>query len=220
MRSFHYGLSRPVYLLIFIAAFLLIDIFFSYIEFRASCFPVTVISSDSLFLKKIVEDRPHCSFKIESRKVEVKKELSGLKRDLPVKEIFLLTVELPFDSAGDLFSGEGGVVEKNPFITSLLIHFRENSPRIHFSLFLILLTVLSISLFMSINRRIMRKRQFVLWSVYTISVLIIFSLILSVEGKYGPMRRMLPIFSAAGASLFVMMQLISFKIPTKPRKNN
>jgi hypothetical protein len=92
----------------------------SYLDNITECFPVTVITVEEEVVKSVLSREGVCESDLFSEKMTFDSSIFNHYETPPVKEIFFLTVKLPYTEWDSIVEAEEATVEANPFVESLV----------------------------------------------------------------------------------------------------
>lgn len=102
----------------------------SYLEQKADCFPITMITVDEKPVKELISSVKTCSFSVESEKMTFDSSIFNHYETPPVKDIFLFYVEIPF-SDWQLFSEmENAIPEANPYLLNIISSYSSSKLKV------------------------------------------------------------------------------------------
>lgn len=96
---------------------------FSYLENKNSCFPVTIITTEKEITDKTLEAATICSISVQTEKMTFDSSVFNHYEKLPVKDIYLYSVEIPYSEWERLKSLEDAITEANPYLEDIVKNF-------------------------------------------------------------------------------------------------
>lgn len=88
----------------------------SYAEGLVSCFPATVITTQREYAEQVIASSEVCSVSVESEKMTFDSSIFNHYEKLPVKEIYLYSIALPYKNWNSVKTMEDSITEANPYI--------------------------------------------------------------------------------------------------------
>jgi hypothetical protein len=162
-------------LIIFFTVFYLILYGFSYLENRLSCFPVTVITTEKETTDKILDSMEICSISIEVEKMTFDSAVFNHYEKLPVKDIYLYSVEIPYSQWEIIKKTDDSITESNPYIADIIEDYVNFKIKYLSIAFIFLFFAGLISLLKAAPSWKITKKQFNTSSVSTIVTYIVLS---------------------------------------------
>lgn len=106
---------------------------FVYLENMASCFPITVISNQKEPVEQVLSTMPVCSVSVQSERMTFDSSIFNDYEKLPVKEIYLYSMKIPYENWSEVKNMEDVITEANPYIEEIVSSY--TASRIKFQLF-------------------------------------------------------------------------------------
>ena len=140
---------------------------FIYFEHMASCFPATIITTQKEPVEQALGEIKLCSVSVQSERMTFDSSIFNHYETLPVKEIFLYSVELPYQNWTEIKNMEDTITEANPYIEEAVIFY--TASKMKYLLFSFILSTLFgiVFVFRVIASTKMTKKQF--WFVSIIN---------------------------------------------------
>jgi len=182
-----------------------------YIENLAGCFPVTLITTQKEQVETAVSRLKTCSVSVQSERMTFDSSIFNHYETLPVKEIYLYSLQIPYENWNEIKNMEDVIPEANPYIEEI-VSFYLNS-RMKFYLFsFIFSAVLGVYfIFRILASNKMSKKQFVALSIINSVAYIACSvLLLSLFPAF-----VIPLSATSAVVLFVaylLMTLMNYKL--------
>ena len=103
---------------------------FAYLEHKTKCFPVTVITVEKEHLDELILKVNPCSFSFEMEKMTFDSAIFNHYESLPVKNIYLYYLEIPFTD-WQLFSNlDNSIPEANHFLLQTISRYSNSKLKI------------------------------------------------------------------------------------------
>jgi hypothetical protein len=123
IRRVYKIIKKQTAVIIFFALFFLVSATLDYINNLTECFPVTVITVDQEIVNSVMKINGICDSSIFSEKMTFDSSIFNHYETPPVKDIFFLTVKLPYGEWESIKESENATVEANPFVESVVVAF-------------------------------------------------------------------------------------------------
>ena len=104
-----------IFLLLFVQGKL-----FVYLENMLSCFPVTIISMQKEPVEQMVSAMKVCSISVQSERMTFDSSIFNDYEKLPVKEIYLYSMKIPYQNWSEVKNMEDVITEANPYIEEIV----------------------------------------------------------------------------------------------------
>ncbi len=106
---------------------------FVYLENMVSCFPVTMITTQKEPVEKAVSEIKVCSLSVQSERMTFDSSIFNHYEALPVKEIYLYSMKIPYENWSELKNMDDVITEANPYIEDIVSSYVAS--KIKFQLF-------------------------------------------------------------------------------------
>ncbi len=126
LKLFFRILKNQFPVLFFFILFFSILHILNYLDNISFCFPVTVIAIDREIIDDISKKEGVCSSYVISEKMTFDSSIFNHYETPPVKDIFLLTIKLPYHEWENIKNIDHITVEANPFIESTVEKYFES----------------------------------------------------------------------------------------------
>ena len=93
---------------------------FVYIENMVSCFPATIITTQKEPVEQALSGMTLCSISVQSERMTFDSSIFNDYETLPVKEIFLYSVKIPYQNWNEIKNLEDTITEANPYIEEIV----------------------------------------------------------------------------------------------------
>lgn len=204
-------LKRIFFLTLFFLVLSLQNYLIVYLENLAGCFPVTLITTQKEQVETAVSRLRTCSVSVQSERMTFDSSIFNHYETLPVKEIYLYSMKIPYENWDEIKNMEDVIPEANPYIEEIVSFYLGS--RMKFYLFsFIFSTVLGVYFILRImasNK--MTKKQFVIISVINSVVYIVCSWFLISSFP----AFLMPLSAVSAGVLFVaylLMTLMNYKL--------
>lgn len=140
---------------------------FVYLENTVSCFPATIITTQKEPVEQALSAVQLCSVSVQSERMTFDSSIFNHYETLPVKEIFLYSVKLPYQNWTEIKNMEDTITEANPYIEEAVLFY--TASKMKYLLFSFILSTLFgiVFVFRVIASTKMTKKQF--WFVSIIN---------------------------------------------------
>ena len=119
-------LKRIVFLVLFFVILAFQNYLFIYVENLAACFPVTLITTQKSSAEKIIAASEICSVSVQSERMTFDSSIFNHYETLPVKEIYLYSVKIPYKNWNEIKNSEDIIPEANPYIGEIVSFYLES----------------------------------------------------------------------------------------------
>jgi len=120
IRKFFKILKKQIPVFIFFIIFFTVLTTLSYLDNITDCFPVTVITVEENIINSMVNKEGVCESNVFSEKMTFDSSIFNHYETPPVKDIFFLSIKLPYSEWQLIKETENATVEANPFVESLV----------------------------------------------------------------------------------------------------
>ncbi|MGI6393824.1 MAG: hypothetical protein ACOX2F_03670 [bacterium] len=151
---------------------------FSFLEQKADCFPVTVITTEKEMVDELFSDINLCSLFVESERMTFDSSIFNHYELLPVKEIYLYSAEIPFAKWKDIKKIEDFIAETNPYVESVVEDYLSSKLKYHTIAFIVLFFIGLLILLKAVPSWKISKGKFKLLSLVTVALYGVFALFL------------------------------------------
>ncbi len=148
---------------------------FSYLEKRISCFPVTVITTDKTATDKIFDSMEICSISVAVEKMTFDSAVFNHYEKLPVKDIYLYSVEIPYLQWESVKKIDDAISEANPYIEDIIEDYVHSRIKYQSIAFIFLFFAGLLFLFKAAPSWKINRKQFLTTSVSVIMTYLILS---------------------------------------------
>lgn len=167
LRFFIHVLKKIFFLALIFIVLAAQNYLFVYIENLTECFPVTIITTQKEPVEQALSGIKLCSLSVQSERMTFDSSIFNDYEVLPVKEIFLYSVKIPYSGWNEIKNMENMITEANPYIEDAVIFY--TASRMKYLLFSFIFSTLVgiIFVFRVIASTKMTKKQF--WFVSIIN---------------------------------------------------
>ncbi len=114
--------------------------FFVYLENLVACFPVTIITTQKAPVEQVLDMMTVCSLSVESERMTFDSSIFNHYETLPVKEIYLYSMKIPYSEWSGIKNMEDVITEANPYVEDVVSLYA--SSKIKFQLLSFVFTML------------------------------------------------------------------------------
>ena len=93
---------------------------FVYLENMVSCFPVTIITTQKAPVEEKIGAMKVCSVSVQSERMTFDSSIFNHYETLPVKEIYLYSMKIPYENWSEVKNMEDVITEANPYIEDIV----------------------------------------------------------------------------------------------------
>ena len=114
---------------------------FVYLENMVSCFPVTIITTQKAPVEEKIGAMKVCSVSVQSERMTFDSSIFNHYETLPVKEIYLYSMKIPYENWSEVKNMEDVITEANPYIEDTVSLYAASKIKIQlFSFIFMMLT--------------------------------------------------------------------------------
>ena len=170
--------KRVIFIFLLFSFLSLQNYFIVYVENLAACFPVTIISTFKESVERTAASLKVCSVSVQSERMTFDSSIFNHYETLPVKEIYLYSMKIPYSDWIEVKNMEDAITEANPYVEEIVSFYTASKMKFWlFSfIFSILLGICFIFKIIASNK--MSKKQFVAVSIINSAVYILCSVLL------------------------------------------
>ena len=106
---------------------------FVYLDNLVSCFPVTIITTQKAPVEEKISAMKVCSVSVQSERMTFDSSIFNHYETLPVKEIYLYSMKIPYENWSEVKNMEDVITEANPYIEDIVSSYAGS--KIKFQLF-------------------------------------------------------------------------------------
>ena len=114
---------------------------FVYLENMVSCFPVTMITTQKEPVEKALSEMKVCSLSVQSERMTFDSSIFNHYEALPVKEIYLYYMKIPYENWGEVKNMEDVITEANPYIEDIVSLYAASKIRFQLFSFIFLMLI-------------------------------------------------------------------------------
>ena len=195
-----------LFLLLFMQSYLIV-----YIENLVSCFPITIITTQKEHVEQAVSSLKVCSVSVQSERMTFDSSIFNHYETLPVKEIYLYSMKIPYSDWGGVKNMEDVITEANPYIEDLVSVYTDSKIKIWLVSFLLFVLSGIYFVFRIVAAKQMSKKQFVAVSLIISMLYVVCSVLLFCSFP----TLILPLSAVSAGVLFAAytsVSLITYKL--------
>ena len=145
---------------------------FVYLENMLSCFPITIITTQKEPVEQAVSGMKVCSVSVQSERMTFDSSIFNHYETLPVKEIYLYSMKIPYENWGEVKKMEDVITEANPYVEEIVSSYGVSKIKFQLFSFIFSMLVGIYFVFKIVASNKMSKKSFLIVSII-ISVLYI-----------------------------------------------
>jgi len=184
---------------------------FVYLENMVSCFPVTMITTQKEPVEKALSEMKVCSLSVQSERMTFDSSIFNHYEALPVKEIYLYYMKIPYENWGEVKNMEDVITEANPYIEDIVSLYAASKIRFQLFSFIFLMLIGVYFVFKIVASNKMPKKHFLAVSI----IITVLYLIASVVLLNAFPAFLIPLSAVSAGVLFmayIVMTLINYKL--------
>lgn len=143
---------------------------FVYLENLVSCFPVTIITTQKAPVEQVIDTMKVCSLSVQSERMTFDSSIFNHYETLPVKEIYLYSMKIPYSEWGGIKNMEDVITEANPYVEDVVSLYAASKIKFQLLSFVFTMLVGIYFVFRIAESKKMSKKQY-LFVFATISML-------------------------------------------------
>ena len=152
--------KKIFFLLIFFLLLAAQNHLFLYLENLSSCFPATIITTQKEPVEQVLGEIKLCSVSVQSERMTFDSSIFNHYETLPVKEIFLYSVKIPYSSWEEIKNMEDTITEANPYIEEIVSFYLGSKMKSKLLSFVFLIFFGTVMMFKTAAVNKMSKKQF------------------------------------------------------------
>ncbi|MBO4712139.1 hypothetical protein J5681_09550 [bacterium] len=137
-----------------------------------SCFPITIITTQKEPVEQAVSGMKVCSVSVQSERMTFDSSIFNHYETLPVKEIYLYSMKIPYENWGEVKKMEDVITEANPYVEEIVSSYGVSKIKFQLFSFIFSMLVGIYFVFKIVASNKMSKKSFLIVSII-ISVLYI-----------------------------------------------
>lgn len=114
---------------------------FVYLENMVACFPVTIITTQKAPVEEEISAMNVCSVSVVSERMTFDSSIFNHYETLPVKEIYLYSMKIPYENWSEVKNMEDVITEANPYIEDIVSSYAASKIRFQLFSFIFLMLV-------------------------------------------------------------------------------
>lgn len=145
-----------LFLLLFLQDYLII-----YVENLTSCFPITIITTQKESVDQTVASLNVCSISVHSERMTFDSSIFNHYETLPVKEIYLYSMKIPYSDWSEIKNMEDAITEANPYVEDIVSLYSASKLKIWLLSFIgfVILGIYFVFKIVAVNK--MSKKSFI-----------------------------------------------------------
>lgn len=145
---------------------------FVYLENMVSCFPITIITNQKAPVEEKITAMNVCSVSVASERMTFDSSIFNHYETLPVKEIYLYSMKIPYENWSEVKNMEDVITEANPYIEEIVSSYTASKIKFQLFSFIFLMFAGSFFVFKTVASNKTSKKSFTTVSII-ISILYI-----------------------------------------------
>ena len=106
-----------------------------------SCFPVTIITTQKAPVEEKISAMKVCSVSVQSERMTFDSSIFNHYETLPVKEIYLYSMKIPYENWSEVKNMEDVITEANPYIEDIVSSYAASKIRLQLFSFIFLMLI-------------------------------------------------------------------------------
>lgn len=184
---------------------------FIYFEHMASCFPATIITTQKEPVEQALGEIKLCSVSVQSERMTFDSSIFNHYETLPVKEIFLYSVELPYQNWSEIKNMEDTITEANPYIEETVSFYLGSKMKSLLISLVFSIFIGAILIFKITAADKMSKKQFVVLLIIN-SILYVAASILLLTAFPAFVMPLSAISAGVLFSIFILVSLLNYRL--------
>ena len=184
---------------------------FVYVENMAACFPITIITTQKAPVEEKISAMNVCSVSVQSERMTFDSSIFNHYETLPVKEIYLYSMKIPYENWSEVKNMEDVITEANPYIEDIVSLYGVS--KIKFQLFsFVFMMLMGVYFVFKIvaSNKVTKKSFFVISTIISISYILATAALLNLSPAF-----VMPLSAISSGVLFlvyVIITLINYRL--------
>ena len=184
---------------------------FVYLENMVSCFPVTIITTQKAPVEEKIGAMKVCSVSVQSERMTFDSSIFNHYETLPVKEIYLYSMKIPYENWSEVKNMEDVITEANPYIEDIVSLY--GASKIKFQLFsFVFMMLIGVYFVFKIvaSNKVTKKSFFVISAIISTSYILATAALLNLSPAF-----VMPLSAISSGVLFlvyVIITLINYRL--------
>lgn len=182
-----------------------------HLENLTECFPVTLITTQKEAVETVISDLKTCSVSVQSERMTFDSSIFNHYETLPVKEIYLYSLKIPYQNWNEIKNLEDVIPEANPYIEDIVSLYTASKMKFHLFSFIFSMVLGIYFIFRIVASNKMKRKPFLAISTINSIVYIVYSILLL---TFFP-AVVMPLSATSAGVLFaayVLMTLMNYKL--------
>ena len=145
---------------------------FVYLENMVSCFPITIITTSKAPVEQVLDTVKVCSLSVQSERMTFDSSIFNHYETLPVKEIYLYSMKIPYENWSEVKNMEDVITEANPYIEDIVSLYSASKIKFQLFSFIFMMIIGTYFVFKIVASNKLTKKSFFVVSII-ISILYI-----------------------------------------------
>ena len=178
---------------------------FIYFENMVECFPATIITTQKEPVEQALGEVRLCSVSVQSERMTFDSSIFNHYETLPVKEIFLYSVKLPYRNWEDIKNMDDTITEANPYMEEIVSFYLGSKMKSQLLSFIFSILIGAVLIFNIAAAYKMTKKQFFALFIINSIVYVVASICLLTAFP----AFLLPLSATSAGVLFLTLILVS-----------
>ena len=184
---------------------------FVYVENMVACFPITIITTQKVPVEEKISAMNVCSVSVQSERMTFDSSIFNHYETLPVKEIYLYSMKIPYETWSEVKNMEDVITEANPYIEDIVSLYGVS--KIKFQLFsFVFMMLMGVYFVFKIvaSNKVTKKSFFVISTIISISYILATAALLNLSPAF-----VMPLSAISSGVLFlvyVIITLINYRL--------
>ena len=178
---------------------------FIYFENMVECFPATIITTQKEPVEQALGEVRLCSVSVQSERMTFDSSIFSHYETLPVKEIFLYSVKLPYRNWEDIKNMDDTITEANPYMEEIVSFYLGSKMKSQLLSFIFSILIGAVLIFNIAAAYKMTKKQFFALFIINSIVYVVASICLLTAFP----AFLLPLSATSAGVLFLTLILVS-----------
>ena len=184
---------------------------FVYLENMVACFPVTIITTQKAPVEEEISAMNVCFVSVVSERMTFDSSIFNHYETLPVKEIYLYSMKIPYENWSEVKNMEDVITEANPYIEDIVSSYAASKIRFQLFSFIFLMLVGIYFVFKIVASNKLTKKSFFAVSII-ISILYIAAAIVLLNLFPAFVMPLSAISSGVLFLVYVIITLINYRL--------
>ena len=184
---------------------------FVYVENMVACFPITIITTQKAPVEEKISAMNVCSVSVQSERMTFDSSIFNHYETLPVKEIYLYSMKIPYENWSEVKNMEDVITEANPYIEDIVSLYGASKIKFQLFSFVFMMLIGAYFVFKIVaSNKVTKKSFFVISIIISICYILATAVLLNLSPAF-----VMPLSAISSGVLFlvyVIITLINYRL--------